>query len=155
MTPENGTPVYTTGHSIAVICQFTTLADLRSNIASLGYGETPDSHHDVNLQQLCAKTALKHLHSSTNLHHTSWVWTSCVHRRPLRTWSRSPSPHLCSDTWLCSPSPPDWRQKIYVIHQDTQKLLSLGYHGDTSILSTPTVLSEDCYTLIQCLCVHC
>lgn len=42
------------------------------------------------------------------LHHKGEAWTSCVPRTPLHTWSRSPSPRMCSDTWLCSPSCPVW-----------------------------------------------
>lgn len=48
------------------------------------------------------------------LHHKGEVWTSCVPRTPLHTWCRSPSPRMCSDTWLCSPSWPVWEgEKMY------------------------------------------
>lgn len=63
------------------------------------------------------------------LHHKGWVWTSCVHRRPLRTWSRSLSLHMCSDTWPCSPSPLTEESKY------TRDVLR--YKKQTSLLKQP------------------
>lgn len=67
------------------------------------------------------------LSDSPYLHHTGWVWTCWVRRTPLHTWSRSPFLHMCSDTWPCSPSPPDWRGKG--TQWNCYPLQHLGPHG--------------------------